>query len=149
MWEKIVLNLLSNAFKFTFEGEIEVRLRQVGEAVELTVRDSGVGIAAKDLPHVFERFHRVEGAKRRTHEGTGIGMALVYELTKLHGGEVRVESVEGQGTTFTVSIPIGSAHLPQDGIGGKRSLSPLPSRPAFTSKKRCSGYRMTNGPIRS
>ena len=131
MWEKIVLNLLSNAFKFTFEGEIEVRLRQVGEAVELTVRDSGVGIAAKDLPHVFERFHRVEGAKRRTHEGTGIGMALVYELTKLHGGEVRVESVEGQGTTFTVSIPIGSAHLPQDGIGGKRSLSPTSLAPGL------------------
>ncbi len=121
MWEKIVLNLLSNAFKFTFEGEIEVRLRRVGEAVELTVRDTGVGIATKDLPHVFERFHRVEGAKRRTHEGTG--MALVYELTKLHGGEVKVESVEGQGTTFTVSIPTGSAHLPPDRIGGKRSLS--------------------------
>ena len=131
MWEKIVLNLLSNAFKFTFEGEIEVRLRQVGEAVELTVRDSGVGIAAKDLPHVFERFHRVEGAKRRTHEGTGIGMALVYELTKLHGGEVRVESVEGQGTTFTVSIPTGSAHLPQDRIGGKRSLSPTSLAPGL------------------
>jgi len=123
MWEKIVLNLLSNAFKFTFEGEIEVRLRQVGEAVELTVRDTGVGIATKDLPYVFERFHRIEGAKRRTHEGTGIGMALVYELTKLHGGEVRVESVEGQGTTFTVSIPTGSAHLPPDRIGGTRSLS--------------------------
>ncbi len=123
MWEKIVLNLLSNAFKFTFEGEIEVRLRRVGEAVELTVRDTGVGIATKDLPHVFERFHRIEGAKRRTHEGTGIGMALVYELTKLHGGEVRVESVEGQGTTFTVSIPTGSAHLPHDRIGGTRSLS--------------------------
>jgi len=123
MWEKIVLNLLSNAFKFTFEGEIEVRLRRVGEAALLTVRDTGVGIAAKDLPHVFERFHRVEGAKRRTHEGTGIGMALVHELTKLHGGEIRVESVEGQGTTFTVSLPTGSAHLPQDRIGATRSLS--------------------------
>ena len=134
MWEKIVLNLLSNAFKFTFEGEIEVRLRYIpplaapskgGEqgGVELTVRDTGVGIATKDVPHVFERFHRVEGAKRRTQEGTGIGMALVYELTKLHGGEVRVESVEGQGTAFTVSIPTGSAHLPQDRIGGTCGMS--------------------------
>ena len=131
MWEKIVLNLLSNAFKFTFEGEIEVRLRHVGESVELTVRDTGVGIAAKDVSHVFERFHRVEEAKRRTHEGTGIGMALVYELTKLHGGEVRVESIEGQGTTVTVSIPTGSTHLPQDRIGGKRSLSPTSLAPGL------------------
>lgn len=123
MWEKIVLNLLSNAFKFTFEGEIEVRLRRAGDAVELTVRDTGVGIPAKDLPHVFERFHRVEGAKRRSHEGTGIGTALVYELTKLHGGTVRVESVEGQGTAFTVSIPAGSAHLPADRVGGGRDLT--------------------------
>jgi signal transduction histidine kinase len=123
MWEKIVLNLLSNAFKFTFAGEIEVRLRQVGESVELIVRDTGVGIPAKDLPHVCERFYRVEGARSRSHEGTGIGLALACELVKLHGGAVRVESVEGQGTTFTVSLPLGSAHLPPDRIDAARSQS--------------------------
>ena len=110
-WEKIVLNLLSNAFKFTFEGEVAVRLRRVAEGFELTVRDTGVGIPAEALPRVFERFHRVEGARSRTHEGSGIGLALVQELVRLHGGRASVESTEGRGTTFVVTIPAGHAHL--------------------------------------
>ena len=110
-WEKIVLNLISNAFKFTFRGEIAVSLRAGTDAVTLAVRDSGTGIPARELPHIFERFHRVEGAKGRSFEGTGIGLSLVQELVRLHGGSVRVVSVEGQGTTFEVSIPPGSAHL--------------------------------------
>ena len=105
MWEKIVLNLLSNAFKFTFAGGIEVLLRDAGESVELTVRDTGVGIPASELPHVFERFHRVEGQRGRTHEGSGIGLALVRELVTLHDGKVRVDSVVGHGTAFTVALP--------------------------------------------
>jgi signal transduction histidine kinase/DNA-binding response OmpR family regulator len=114
MWEKIVLNLLSNSLKFTFEGTIGVSLRlRTGRAI-LVIRDSGVGIASSELPRVFERFHRIEGARSRSHEGTGIGLALVRDLVRLHGGEIAVESVEGAGTTFTVSIPTGSAHLPQD-----------------------------------
>ncbi|MBF6589491.1 MAG: PAS domain-containing protein [Ktedonobacterales bacterium] len=111
LWEKVVLNLLSNAYKHTFEGEIRVRLRQVGTAVELEVRDTGTGIAAADLPHIFERFYRARGARARTHEGTGIGLALVRELIHLHGGEVRVASTLDQGSTFTVRIPLGSAHV--------------------------------------
>ncbi|HKW47553.1 MAG TPA: ATP-binding protein [Gemmatimonadaceae bacterium] len=111
MWEKIVLNLLSNAFKHTFEGEITVRVfERDGEAV-LEVRDTGVGIPREQLPHVFERFHRVPSSRSRTHEGTGIGLALVQELVKLHGGQVQVASKLGVGSTFTVSIPFGSAHL--------------------------------------
>ncbi|PYO94707.1 MAG: response regulator receiver protein [Gemmatimonadetes bacterium] len=119
MWEKIVLNLLSNAFKFTFDGEIAVRLRvaPAGDRITLVVRDTGTGIPAAALPHIFERFHRVSGGKSRTHEGTGIGLALVQELVKLHGGEVNVESQEGRGTTFTVTIPLGKTHLPADRIG--------------------------------
>ena len=117
MYEKIVLNLLSNAFKFTLEGEIEVRLRDAGSAVELSVRDTGAGIAKDQLPHIFERFHRVEGVRARTHEGTGIGLALVQELAKLHGGSVRVECVLGQGSTFTLTLPKGKSHLPSDRIG--------------------------------
>jgi PAS domain S-box-containing protein len=131
MWEKIVLNLMSNAFKFTFEGGIEVRLREVEGAIELTVLDTGVGIPAADLPHVLERFHRVEGTRRRSQEGTGIGLALVYELTKLHGGAVGVESSEGRGTRITVSIPTGSAHLPPDRIGAPRSRSSTAIAPGF------------------
>jgi signal transduction histidine kinase len=123
MWEKIVLNLLSNAFKFTFEGEIEVRLRARGDRVELTVRDTGVGIAADDLPKMFQRFRRVRQSRSRTHEGSGIGLALVRELVKIHGGEIGLESREGQGTTFTVSLPTGKRHLPTDRIGLPRQLS--------------------------
>src|ERR1700723_651499 len=100
MWEKIVLNLVSNAFKFTLEGEIEVSLRQAGRTAELRVRDSGVGIPAAEIPRLFDRFHRVSNTRSRTHEGSGIGLALVHELVKLHGGSIRVESVPEQGTTF-------------------------------------------------
>ena len=114
MWEKIVLNLLSNAFKFTFEGEIAVSVRAREGGAELTVRDSGTGIAEHEIPHLFERFHRIEGAQGRTHEGTGIGLALVQELVKLHGGTVKVESTYGKGTAFTVRLPLGMAHLPGD-----------------------------------
>jgi signal transduction histidine kinase len=113
MWEKIVLNLVSNAFKYTLQGEIEVTLKPIGQMIELAVRDTGTGIPAGELPRVFQRFHRVQGAQGRTHEGTGIGLALVQELAKLHGGSVRVESKVGEGSTFTVSIPRGTAHLPQ------------------------------------
>jgi signal transduction histidine kinase len=120
MWEKIVLNLLSNAFKFTFAGNIAVALLDAGDHVELKVADSGIGIAEHELPRVFERFHRIEGAQARTHEGSGIGLALVHELVRLHGGNIHVTSRHGAGTTFTVSIPFGTAHLPAERIGAVR-----------------------------
>jgi PAS domain S-box-containing protein len=123
MWEKIVFNLLSNAFKFTFTGSITVELRAVGDAVKLSVRDTGVGIAEAELPRLFERFHRVSGTKARTYEGSGIGLSLVQELVKLHTGAIEVGSVEGEGTCFTVSIPTGTNHLPQDRIGTPRTLT--------------------------
>jgi PAS domain S-box-containing protein len=121
MWEKVVLNLVSNAFKFTFEGEIAVSLRRSGGTAELRVRDTGTGIPAEEMPKLFERFHRIENARGRTHEGSGIGLALVQELVKLHGGSVAAESVMGGGTTFTVTVPLGSAHLPPDQIGDART----------------------------
>jgi signal transduction histidine kinase len=123
MWEKIVLNLLSNAFKFTFEGEISVSLRTDGRTAELQVRDTGTGIVAEEMPRLFERFHRIENARSRTHEGSGIGLALVQELVKLHGGTIEAQSVLGEGSTFTVRLPLGSAHLPADQIGGSRALA--------------------------
>jgi PAS domain S-box-containing protein len=123
MWEKIVLNLLSNAFKFTFEGEIEVSLRATESVAELTVRDTGTGVPADELPQLFERFHRVKGARGRSYEGSGIGLALVQELVKLHGGAVQIESEVDRGTTFTVTIPLGKDHLPADRIGGARTLA--------------------------
>ncbi|HSE16237.1 MAG TPA: ATP-binding protein [Pyrinomonadaceae bacterium] len=123
MWEKIVFNLLSNAFKFTFEGQITVSVKESGESVELAVSDTGTGIPEAELPHLFERFHRVKGARGRSYEGSGIGLALVQELVKLHGGAVRVKSEEGRGSTFIVSIPTGSVHLPADRLGGARTLA--------------------------
>ncbi len=117
MWEKIVFNLLSNALKFTFHGTITVAVRDAGDAVELTVRDTGVGIPEAELPHLFERFHRVENTRARTHEGSGIGLALVSELTRMHGGEVTVRSEVDVGSTFSVRVPKGSAHLPTEKLG--------------------------------
>ena len=123
MWEKIVLNLLSNAFKFTLEGEIEVRVRQDGDAAVLTIRDTGTGIPEEELPRIFQRFHRVRGTRSRTHEGTGIGLALVQELVGLHGATIAVDSAPGHGSIFTVRLPTGHGHLPQDRINAARSLA--------------------------
>ncbi len=94
-----------------------MRLRaQAGRAI-LTVSDTGVGIAEVEQPRVFDRFHRIEGTRARTHEGSGIGLALVHDLVQLHGGDIAVQSEPGRGSTFTVTIPTGSAHLPPDRLG--------------------------------
>jgi len=116
MWEKVILNLLSNAFKFTLEGGIRVRVHAEDGHAVLQVSDTGAGIRENDLPHVFERFYRAEGAGGRTHEGSGIGLALSHELVQLHGGRIEVESRIGAGTTFRVRVPFGRAHLPVDRI---------------------------------
>ena len=111
MWEKVVLNLLSNALKSTFEGDIRVAVSSTGDGAQLTVTDTGTGISESELPRLFERFRRVEGARRRSHEGSGIGLALVKELVELHGGAIAVTSELGKGTTFTVTLPFGQKHL--------------------------------------
>ena len=114
MWEKVVFNLLSNALKFTLSGEIAVRLQGHGDHVELTVSDTGFGIASADQARIFERFHRLTNARARTQEGTGIGLALSQEFLRLHGGTLRVDSEPDRGSVFTVSIPRGHAHLPPE-----------------------------------
>jgi PAS domain S-box-containing protein len=116
MWEKIVFNLLSNAFKFTLQGGVTLTLREHEGMVRLSVRDTGGGIPAHELPRTFERFHRIEGAPGRTYEGSGIGLALIQELVRLHGGQIAVSSVVGEGTQFDVDIPYGHAHLPADRV---------------------------------
>jgi signal transduction histidine kinase len=135
-WEKVVMNLVSNAFKFTFEGEVQVCLRASNEQVELEVRDTGTGIPKQELPKIFERFHRVEGARGRSFEGTGIGLALVHELVRLHGGQVQATSELGRGTTFVVTIPQGRQHLPSEHIVNATStVSADTSRAAILEAK--------------
>jgi len=124
MWEKVVLNLLSNAIKSTFEGEIKVSLAAHGSDVHLTVADTGTGISESELPRLFERFRRIEGARRRSHEGSGIGLALVKELVEMHGGSIAVESSLNLGTSFTVTLPLGKRHLSQDRIVSQ-AVSPV------------------------
>ncbi len=116
MWEKVVLNLLSNALKFTFDGAIRVAVRtEAGHAV-VTVADTGIGVAAAEIPKLFERFHRIENARSRSNEGSGIGLALVKELIGLHGGDITADSRGGHGTTFTIRLPFGADHLPDDSL---------------------------------
>jgi PAS domain S-box-containing protein len=116
MWTKIVSNLLSNALKATFAGGIKIGLRASDGEVVLDVSDTGIGIELKELGRLFERFHRVTGARSRSHEGSGIGLALTAELVNLHGGTIVAESVPSLGTRFSVRVPLGMAHLPTEQI---------------------------------
>ncbi|MEU4829498.1 SpoIIE family protein phosphatase [Streptosporangium sp. NPDC023615] len=117
MWERIVFNLLSNAVKHTFSGGVTVGVRSGGDHAVVTVSDTGIGIPGGEIPHLFERFRRVPGSRARSHEGAGIGLALVHELVGQHGGRIEASSVVGEGTTFTIRLPYGSAHLPPSQVG--------------------------------
>jgi signal transduction histidine kinase/DNA-binding response OmpR family regulator len=134
LWEKIVLNLLSNSFKFTFDGVITVRLTKEAEAAVLEIRDTGTGISEHEIPRLFERFHRIEGARSRSHEGSGIGLALVHELIRMHGGEIRVESRLGEGTTFFVQIPLGTRHLATDRVLETEERKPFAAAAAIVQE---------------
>ena len=118
MWEKIILNLLSNAFKYTEEGSIEVSITRNGDHVEVAVKDTGVGIPETEMDKIFERFHRVQNVKGRTQEGTGIGLAMVKELIKIHEGQISVQSTLNKGSVFTVQLPIGNNHAQQKQVAG-------------------------------
>lgn len=128
MWEKIVLNLLSNAFKFTLQGGIKLSLREHADGIELAVADTGVGIPSAELPRIFDRFHRVEGQRGRSMEGTGIGLSLVRELVQLHGGTIAADSALGQGTVFKLGIPFGTDHLPAEQVHAASNAAVHPGR---------------------
>ncbi len=162
MWEKIFLNLLSNAFKFTLQGEITVRMESRDNQAVLTVSDTGVGIPEAEMRNLFTRFYRIPGSRGRTHEGSGIGLSLAMELVRLHGGVIEAESVEGRGSTFRVRIPLGSGHLPVSRIGAKgvlastaisartfvdEALTWIPNEPAFEENTdRASGIEHVTPP---
>jgi PAS domain S-box-containing protein len=116
MWEKVILNLLSNALKFTFAGHVRVEVRAEGGRAAVTVADTGIGVPPDEIPRLFERFHRIEHARSRSNEGSGIGLALVKELVELHGGTITGDSALGEGTTFEIRMPFGADHLPADAL---------------------------------
>jgi signal transduction histidine kinase len=134
MWEKIVLNLLSNALKHTQAGGISVAQTWHDGRVILRISDTGVGIAEHELPRVFERFHRIHGAWSRSHEGTGIGLALVRELARELGGQVEIASTPGSGTAVTITLRSGSAHLPADHIAAPEAQMPRRTDAAFVEE---------------
>ncbi|MEI9922006.1 MAG: ATP-binding protein [Bacteroidota bacterium] len=135
MWERIILNLVSNAFKYSNEGEIGISITQSNGSVHVAVTDTGVGIPADQLDRIFDRFYRVENTGGRSQEGTGIGLAMVKELVKLHHGTINVVSKPNKGSTFTVSIPIGKEHLSEDRIlDAPQEFSPLKYSTAFVEE---------------
>ena len=140
MWEKVVMNLLSNAFKFTFAGTIEVAMTATRDgSVEVSVTDSGIGVSEDEIPRLFERFHRVAGAKGRSVEGSGIGLAMVQELVRLHGGTIGVESRLGHGSRFAVRLPRSAQRLAAPAPRCARARRAGTRRP--TSMPPCAGTR--------
>lgn len=122
-FDKVIYNLLSNAMKFTpSQGSIEIRLNGTEDRLCIEVEDTGIGISANHLPHLFERFRQADGSIDRSYEGTGLGLSLVKEIVELHGGQITVDSIKATpensdcGTTFTVWLPTGTAHLPPDQV---------------------------------
>ena len=141
MWEKIVFNLLptrsSSRSRDTFASR---SLERSGDAVRLYRSDTGIGIAADQLPHVFERFHRVRGAAARTHEGTGIGLALVQELVRLHGGKISVDSRVGHGSIVHRRVAARRRHLAQNPSPRHGRSRRRRSVPTHTSVKHWGGW---------
>ncbi len=109
--ERVIWNLLSNALKFTREGSVTVWTSLEGRSFRFTVSDTGVGIRADQLPHIFDRFRQADGSEAREYAGSGIGLSLVREIAELHGGQVAVESEYDAGSSFAVILPLGSDHL--------------------------------------
>jgi len=106
---RLFLNLLDNAIKYTPpKGRIHLKAIRDAAQVRVEVHNTGAGIPSEHIPHVFKRFYRVEGDRSSQSGGAGLGLAIAYEIVRLHGGEIRVESQPGQGATFIVSLPSGT-----------------------------------------
>ncbi|MFJ9523623.1 ATP-binding protein [Kitasatospora sp. NPDC101801] len=142
LWEQVVFNLLSNALKFTPEGAVRVRVREVDGHAEVTVQDTGTGVPSAQLPHLFERFHRVDNARARSHEGSGIGLALAKELVELHSGTLTAASAEDRGSSFTVTLPLHT------GTGRRRPSARSRPRPrrSPTCRRRWAGSPTPKSP---
>ncbi|MET0594229.1 MAG: response regulator [Polyangiaceae bacterium] len=131
--QQIVWNLLSNAIKFTpKDGSVEIATTQINSHIEISVRDTGQGIEAHFLPHVFDRFRQADGTSTRRHGGLGLGLAIVRHLVELHGGTVEVDSPgEGQGATFTVRLPVRAVQVAQREALEAPRVTPVPLLPTL------------------
>jgi len=121
---QILQNIIGNGVKFTNKGSVTVSASSDTEKVYIKVKDTGIGISNKDLPHIFDEFRQVDGSSSRMYEGTGLGLAIAYKAAKILGGDMSVESVSGKGTTFTVTLPIkweGEASIYEPIIAGPPS----------------------------
>lgn len=126
MWEKIVLNLLSNAYKYTISGKVTVSVSEADGFVTFDVSDTGTGIPKEEMDHLFKRFHRIRNEAGRSFEGSGIGLSLVRELVRLNHGEIYARSEFGKGSTFTVRMPVGNAHIdPSETVDDTPENSPI------------------------
>ncbi len=126
---QILLNLASNAVKFTETGEIEVTAAAVDDAVEFTVRDTGIGIEEADLDYIFDAFRQVDGSTTRRHEGTGLGLAICRNLAVFMGGDIRAESTPGRGSVFTLTLPMEPLPDGETRLSPSFPEEPSPSRP--------------------
>ena len=105
--QQVFYNVIDNAIKYTPRGgEVRVELARAGKRAVVRVEDTGIGIPAADLPHIFDRFYRVDKARSRETGGTGLGLSIVRQIVLLHDGDIRAESEENKGTTFVIVLPI-------------------------------------------
>ncbi len=125
--KRVLYNLVSNAIKFTPEGgRVTMRARRAGAFVEISVEDTGIGISEEDQGRIFDMFSQVDGSRTRSHEGTGVGLALSRRLVELHGGEIRVESELGKGSTFTFTLPVKAGRRRRTDVPPPREEAPPP-----------------------
>jgi signal transduction histidine kinase len=110
----ILQNLIHNAMKFTEEGSVAVSARSLPDAIEIEVKDSGIGIEPEKLPVIFDMFRQVDSSHTRSHGGVGVGLFIVKKYVELLNGKISVQSSPGRGTTFTVTIPANEAAAPSD-----------------------------------
>ncbi|KAH7100384.1 hypothetical protein BKA62DRAFT_640120 [Auriculariales sp. MPI-PUGE-AT-0066] len=127
-WEKVVTNIISNAFKYTLRGRIIVKIEYTTTHAVFSCSDTGVGIPEADLGQIFQRFHRVESCMGRSIEGTGVGLALTFETVKSLGGHIDVQSQFGIGSIFTVSLPLGTDHIPSERLAPESESLEQPAR---------------------
>ena len=108
--QQVIYNVIDNAIKYTPRGgEVETTLTRSGRRAVIRIADTGIGIPAEDLPHIFDRFYRVDKARSRATGGTGLGLSIVKQIVQMHGGDIRASSTEGKGTTFEIELPVQQA----------------------------------------